>query len=182
MMDTKNFFDTEVSGEEKLKQVLDATLKGIREEFDDHLESINDNTNEIQANYEYISKIDEKLEKMKKQLDQLESWMSRMTGVSVTEEEERRIFLTENEKRVFLILYTASEEDRITYGKMAEDLNENEFLVRGYVTNLLEKGVPIQKRYSERQVYLSLDREFREKQAKNNIVGLSQTTVKEFLA
>ncbi len=177
-----NFFDTEVSGEEKLRQLFEATLKGVREEFDDHLESINDNTNEIQANYEYISKIDEKLERMEKKLSQLESWMARLTGVSVPEEEERRIFLTEKEKKVFLILYTASEEERVTYAKIAESIGENEFLIRGYVTNMLEKGVPIQKRYFERQVYISLDNDFREKQAKSNILGISQTTVKEFLA
>ncbi len=178
----KSFFDTEVSGEEKLKQFFEATLKGVREEFDDHLESINDNTNEIQANYEYISKIDERMERMENRLEQLESWMSRLTGIPIAEEEEKRIFLTEKEKKVFLILYTASEDERITYGRIAEDLGENEFLIRGYITNILEKGVPVQKRYFERQVYLSLDRDFKEKQAKSNILGISQTTVKEFLA
>lgn len=181
-MAERNFFDTEVSSEEKTRQLFEATLKGIREEFDDHLESINDNTNEIQANYEYISKIDEKMERMEKRLSQLESWMSRLTGVPIAEEEEKRIFLTEKEKKVFLILYTASEEERVTYEQMAEDLSENEFLIRGYVTNMLEKGVPIQKRYSERQVYLSLDSDFKEKQAKSNLLGISQTTVREFLA
>ncbi len=181
-MAEKNFFDTELSSEEKLRQLFEATLKGVREEFDDHLESINDNTNEIQANYEYISKIDERMERMEKRLSQLESWMARLTGVPIAEEEEKRIFLTEKEKKVFLILYTASEEDRITYEKISEDLGENEFLIRGYVTNMLEKGVPVQKRYFERKVYLSLDKDFKEKQAKSNLLGISQTTVREFLA
>ena len=45
---------------------------------------------------------------------------------------------------------------------------------------MLEKGVPIRKQYLDRQVFLSLDNEFKERQAKHNILGINQKTVKEF--
>ncbi|MBS3132861.1 hypothetical protein J4470_01870 [Candidatus Woesearchaeota archaeon] len=180
-MVAKAFFETEVSETEKLRQLFEATLKGIREEFEDHLESINDNTNETQANYEYISKVDEKLNKLIERFDQMESWISRLTGVAIKEEEEEtKITLSEQEKRVFLVIYTASEKEPVTYEKLAESLGENDFIIRGYVTNMLEKGVPIRKQYLDRQVFLSLDNEFKERQAKHNILGINQKTVKEF--
>lgn len=174
-----NFFSKNSSEFDKLKHRFETTLKGIREEFDDHLESINDNTNEIQANYEYITKIDEKLRKISEKLDQMELWMFQTGGVVVKEDDDQHLDLNEKEKRAFLIIYTASQP--VTYSLIAEALNENEFLIRGYVTNMLEKGIPIQKKYRGRQVYLSLDKEFKEKQAKHNIVGINQKTVKEFL-
>ena len=175
----KTIFGNDTSELEKLKHRFETTVKGIREEFDDHLESINDNTNEIQANYEYIMRMDERLTKMSERLDQLESWMARMAGISVREEDERPVELSEKEKSVFLIIYTASEP--VTYSQIAKALDENEFLVRGYVTNMLEKGVPVQKRYIDNQVFLALDGSFKERQAKHNLVGISQKTVKEFL-
>jgi len=179
---TKTFFKTELSDAEKFRHLFETTIKGIREEFDDHLESINDNTNETQANYEYISKVDDKLNKITERLDQIENWMSRLTGVAIKEEDDEiRISLSEKEKKVLLILYTASENHPVTYQDIANSLNENEFLIRGYVTNILEKGVPVQKRYVDRQVFLSVNREFKEKQAKHNVLGINQTTVKEFL-
>jgi len=177
----KEFLNIEMSEAAKIKQHFETTLKGVREEFDEHLESINDNTNEVQANYEYISKIEVKMHKLTSRLDQLESWMSRFTGIAVSEEEDPRIDLNEKEKRVFLILYTATDTELVTYEHIAKSLGENDFLIRGYITNMLEKGIPIQKRYVERQVYLNLDTNFKEKQAKHNLLGISQTTVKEFL-
>ena len=36
----------------------------IKEEFDEHLGSINENTNEIQANYEYLCNTDSKIDKL----------------------------------------------------------------------------------------------------------------------
>ena len=161
-MVTKVFFKTDISETEKLRQYFETTLKGIKEEFDDHLESINDNTNESQANYEYIAKVDNKLNKITDRFDQMESWISRLTGVSIKEEEDDiNISLTEMEKRVFLILYTAADTELITYEKLAENLNENQFVVRGYVTNILEKGVPLRKHYVNGQVLLSLDSKFK---------------------
>ena len=69
----------------------------------------------------------------------------------------------------------------MTYRSVSEALGENEFIARGYVTNMMEKGIPVRKEYRGRQVYLSLDKEFRERQAKHNVAGISQTTVREFL-
>ncbi len=177
----RSFFKTDISEAERLNQKLDAALKGIREEFDEHRESINDNTNEMQANYEYISRVDEKISKVEEQLSQLQNWLSRVAGLPQFETQQKEIELTEKEKEVFLILYTASDEKPLSYQQIAEATEESDFLVKGYVTNMIEKGVPIQKRYVDGKVYLSLEQDFKELQAKNKIVKLSQKTVSEFL-
>ncbi|MBI2580675.1 hypothetical protein HYV85_02605 [Candidatus Woesearchaeota archaeon] len=78
------------------------------------------------------------------------------------------------------MLYTASDQKPLAYREIAAAIRESEFLVRGYVTNMVEKGIPIVKRYINDVAYISLDRSFKDRQAKENIVKLSQRTVREF--
>ncbi len=165
----------------KIKQQFDAALKGIREEFDDHLESINDNTNELQANYEYICRLDGKIDKLTERLDELQSKLSTIIPLSSYDDEPvaGRVELTEKEKEVFMILY-ASEERPLMYREIARTMNESEFLISGYITNLIEKGVPVIKKYIGQHSYLMLDKRFRDQQAKHNLLNINQTTVKQF--
>lgn len=164
----------------KIKQHLDAALRGIRDEFDEHRESINDNTNEVQANYEYICRLDAKIDKVTEKIEELQLKLSTLIPLASFEEEQpAKIELSEKEKEVFLILY-ASEEKPMTYRDIAKVMNESDFLVSGYITNLIEKGIPIIKKYIGHAAYLMLDRRFRELQAKNNILNINQKTVKQF--
>lgn len=167
------------SGLESFKQCFDAALKGVREEFDDHRESINDNTSEIEANYEMLCKLDSKVDRLQAQFEQMQLSLSKILGSSSSPAETEMIELDEREKDVFLVLYTSSN-DRLTYKEIAAAMKESEFLVRGYITNMIEKGVPVNKRYINEVAYLSLDRSFKDRQAKENIVKLSQRTVREF--
>lgn len=169
------------SANDELKQRFEAALKGIREEFDDHLETINDNTNEIEANYEVLCKLEAKVDKVQEQLEQLQLAMARFMGTPSQHDEPAGIELDEREKDVFLILYTAADEKPLTYREIAAALKESEFLVRGYITNMIEKGVPIAKRYVNDSAYISLDKSFKDRQAKENVVRLSQKTVREFV-
>jgi hypothetical protein len=165
------------SAAESIKNELNSALQGIREEFDDHLESINDNTNEIQANYEYLCRLDNKIQGLTDKIDEISSWVSRLTGMPVREEKQKEIRLTDAEKEVFLVLYTASNIRPVTYSEVASALRESEFLIRSYITNLIEKGVPILKQYIRNTTYLSLDSRFRDEQAKRNILNITQTTL-----
>jgi hypothetical protein len=166
-----------ISAVESVKHELASALQGVREEFDDHLESINDNTNEIQANYEYLCRLDSKIQNLTEKMDEMQTWVSRLTGMPVREEMQKEIRLTEAEKEVFLVLYTSSNSRPVTYGEIANALRESEFLIRSYITNLIEKGVPILKQYIRNATYLSLDNRFREEQAKRNVLNISQTTL-----
>lgn len=168
------------SAVEALRQRLDAALEGVREEFDDHLESINDNTNEVEANYELLCRLEAKVDRLEAQMEHLQLALAAFGNAPFQQSVAHSIELDEKEKAVFLLMYTASDEKPLTYREIASALKESEFLARGYVTNLIEKGVPVTKRYVNYTAYLSLDKPFKERQAKGNIVKLSQRTVREF--
>lgn len=175
-----NIAGSEASAVEALRQRFETALKGIREEFDDHRESINDNTNEIEANYELLHKLESKVDRLEAHLEHLQLSLSQLLGGSAQQLPASPIALDEKEKAVFLILYTAADEKPLTYRDIASAAKESEFLVRGYITNMIEKGVPITKRYVNDVAYISLDSSFRDRQARENIVRLSQRTVGEF--
>lgn len=169
------------SPSEELKQRFEAALKGIREEFDDHRESINDNTSEIEANYELLCRLDAKVDRIEAQLEQFQLSLSQFLGSPSQPLAQAPIELEEREKDVFLVLYTAADEKPLTYRDIASAMKESEFLVRGYITNMIEKGVPITKRYVNDVAYVSFGRHFKDRQAKENLVKLSQRTVGEFV-
>ncbi len=161
--------------------LLKKEIDSLKEELSEHMDSINDNTNEIQANYEYLCRLDSKIEQLKEQVKEL-MLMLKASGIEPKPEALHiDAELSEKEKGVFLVLYTASEQKPLTYAEIAQILKEEEYLVAGYVTNLIEKGIPIIKRYINKTVYLALDKEFRDLQAKKNILKISQTTVRQFV-
>ena len=162
---------------ESIRHCFEAALSGIREEFDDHRESINGNTYEIEANYELLCKLDSKVDRLQEQFERLQISVSKLLDASPASSVVEGIDLDEKEKEVFLVLYTSSGERPFTYREIAAAVKESEFLVRGYITNMIEKGIPIEKRYVNETAYVSLDKSFTERQAKENIVKLSQTTL-----
>lgn len=176
----RNLLGGPISSAEQLRIELRAALQGVREEFDDHLDSINANTSEIQSNFEYLCRMDSKIDKLSEQIENIQHWLTRNTGMPVQDDDIKEIQLSKEEKDVFFVIYTATNERPVTYHDIAKALDQSEFLVRSYITNLVEKGVPIVKHYIQNAAYLSLDPRFKELQMKRNILGISQTTVDSF--
>ncbi|HLC19942.1 MAG TPA: hypothetical protein VJK72_03410 [Candidatus Nanoarchaeia archaeon] len=145
-------------------------LTQIREELDEYLSAINDNTSEIQANYSYTQLVDQRIDQVLARLDHIE----RMMG-----NKRRQIVqpLNYEEKKVFLILYT--EEVPKSYTDLAQQSNLSEGLVIDIITSLIEKGVPILKSHFNTTAYIKMDPVFKEVQAKENVVNLS---LKSFVA
>lgn len=177
-----SFSDACSDSVDSVKRQLDAALKGVREEFDDHLDSINENTSEIEANYELLCRLESKVDRLQVQVEHLQLALSAISGAPKSSELPESIELDEKEKELFLVLYTAPDNKPVTYKELAAAVRESEFLARGYVTNMIEKGVPVMKRYINDTAYISLESSFKERQARLNIVKLSQLTVPGFLA
>jgi len=142
-------------------------LKEIKEELNEHLNAINDNTNEIQANYEYLCKLEAKIEKLREMIDSL-----------ILEQKEQKKYtvdkLTSNEKETFMALYALEEEKgAVGYLDIAKKLNIPVNLVQTYVVNLIEKGIPIQKRYINNTAFLTLEPDFKSAQRRNNILNIN---------
>ncbi|MBI4452385.1 HTH domain-containing protein [Candidatus Woesearchaeota archaeon] len=154
----------------KLKQ----EFAKMRQEFDEHLQAINENTNEIAANYEYISEIERKLDKMSERIEQLQMFLESVGMPALKRNNFDIKRLNRMEQEVFLVIYTLEEEKGgVTYSSIADRLNISEHLASNYVTSLIEKGVPIIKRYLNSKPHLRLDPEFKTLQAKENILQLS---------
>lgn len=165
---------------------LKKAFNAIKEEFEDHLNTINDNTNEIQANYEFMNKLDSKIDKLNEKIEEIQCFIKNFTEDEDNENLEdecsyKKVFLTNKEKEVFLALYTLAEEKGpVMYSLIAKKLGITEFMVREYVTNLIEKGIPIIKKYVKRDVYIDIEQKFKHVQARENIVGISESMARRF--
>ena len=160
---------------ERLSHALKREFTKIRHEFEEHLQAINENTNEISANYEYISEIGNKLDKLSARVDQIQIYLESQSGIYVTRKKEFNIRrLNRREQEVFLVIYTLEEEKgSIDYRDISNKLGISEQLAGNYVTSIIEKGVPIIKRYINSKPYLMLDPEFKTLQTKENILQVS---------
>jgi len=185
-----NLFDGKKNNGSKELLTINKTLKKafnrIKEEFEEHLGSINENTNEIQANYEYLCNVDSKIDKLNEKIEDLQLFINRLVAKDDKNHNEEQvynhIFLTTKEKEVFLALYTMAEEKGpITYKVIARRIGLTEFMVRDYIINLIEKGIPVIKKYVNQEVYLDIDQKFRHMQAKENLVDINESMAKRFV-
>ena len=185
-----NLFDGKKNDNSKEFLTINKTLKKafntIKEEFEEHLGSINENTNEIQANYEYLCNIDSKIDKLNEKIEDLQLFINRLVAKDDKKHDEKQvynhIFLTTREKEVFLALYTMAEEKGpITYKAISRRIGLTEFMVREYIINLIEKGIPVIKKYVNQEVYIDIDRKFRHMQAKENLVDINESMAKRFV-
>ena len=137
----------------------------MREELDEHLYAINENTEEIQSNYAYVQKLDTKLEQVMARLGHIELLLEGQSQKPAVQP------LTYPEKQVFLVLYT--EETPLTYAHIAERSGYTECVVQQHISNLVEKGIPIVKSYFNSTPFIKVAPQFKEIQAKENIINLS---------
>ena len=157
----------------KNKKIKHELIK-IKHELEEHLQAINENTNEIAANFEYVNEIESKIDRLSERIDQLQMYLESSSGIAVKTNNFDVKRLNRREQEVFLVIYTLEEEKgSITYEDIAKKLTISEQLAANYVTSLIEKGVPIMKRYVNSKPYLKLDPEFKTLQTKENILQLS---------
>ena len=169
----KKSSDKAVLPSEKVQLFIDE----VREELEDHLTSINENTNEIQANYEYICQVDAKLSKITERLDQIQLFLVNY-GFSIKETPKFECKpLTKREQEVFLLLYTLEEKGAVSYEDLSRRTGMTVDLISSFITTMIEKGVPIAKRYIHDKVYMRLDPLFKKVQAKENILKIQQTII-----
>ncbi|MBN2422346.1 HTH domain-containing protein [Candidatus Woesearchaeota archaeon] len=157
---------------------LKTSFDRIKDEFQDHLDSINENTNEISANYEYLLQLDNKIEKLNEKLDEVMMFISQLQGKSINKEIFKNIILNSREQEIFLLLY-ARNGDLIDAKEIAKLIGLTEEKVRKYISNLNMKGIPIIKKYMDSMIYYILDYDFRNLQAKENIIKLNESIARD---
>ena len=173
----KNITDFSSDSIEEVNYRLQKAFSQITLEFADHLTSINQNTNEIQSNYESFCELDSKIEKLAERIDEISMFL----GLSKRGRDYDIKPLTRREQEVFLVIYMLKEGCSITYSIIARRLALTEHLVQTYVSNMITKGIPVVKKYTNNIVNISLDPYFRALQAKENIAGIHRKISEELL-
>ncbi|MBI2646846.1 HTH domain-containing protein [Candidatus Woesearchaeota archaeon] len=155
--------------------MLRLELTKIRHELEEHLQAINETTNEIVANYEYLSVLESKLDRLSDRVNQMQMHLELNSDTVIAKRNNFEVKkLNRIEQKVFLVIYTLEEEKgSVTYEDIAQKLKISEQLVGNYVTSLIGKGVPIMKRYLNSKPFLRLDPVFKTLQTKENILQLS---------
>ncbi|MGM5488412.1 MAG: hypothetical protein ACQESG_05675 [Nanobdellota archaeon] len=153
------------------KQIRQAFDK-IKQEFADHLDAINANTNEIQINHEQLCRLEGKVDKLSERMEEITMMLSQLFNEDVpAKDEEYEIGrLTKKEQEVFLLIYDC---DETSYEEIARRGGYTKSLIIAYAANLIAKGVPILKRYENNKVKLYIDKRFKEIQTKHNILNIS---------
>lgn len=154
------------------KAQFQRALEQVQEQLDDHRQAINENTEEIQANHAYLAGLEEKLDKLRATVEEL---------ILLLKGKKEEISydvkpLTKREKEVFQALYLLGESvPWVSYSQLARKLCTTESLVSGFLTNLVEKGVPVLKKYDGNRAFVQLEQRFRQKQAKDVVIGLNSS-------
>ncbi len=160
---------------DSLKQGLRHAFGEIKNEFNEHLESINQNTSEIQAVYDYVADVEHKIDKLSERLDELQ--MALNPNMS---HDQFKVDLTHREQETFMVLY--AEQDVLNAEDIARRLGFTEEMVNRYVFNLISKGIPIIREYKDDSVTLKLDHRFKDLQARKNVLKINESINQQLMS
>ncbi len=151
---------------QRLRDELRLVFSRIKEELDDHLESINENTIEIQTQYEYLAQLSARVEKLAERLTRLE----RLFNQPVEEEKVTFIFSPDEEEAFLLLLDAARKKRLVSYETLAEKLGVSRTYAASLIARLIEKGIPVEKKLLGDTILLDLDPGFAQKQPDYRVV------------
>jgi hypothetical protein len=157
------------------KKLRDAFSK-IREERDEHLESINELTNELQTAFEYISDLEHKYDKLKEITDDLQMFKNSM--LLNDKSHFANIILSLDEQKLFLTLYVFGEKEPLSYNNLMKKLNLEQDSIKLILSSLLDKKIPITREKIGLEWYFNIDSRFRELQTKENLIKIHESVSK----
>ena len=156
-------------------------LESIKTELDEHLEALNENTSEIQSSYSCINELNDKIEKLAERIEAVEIFMQQRSNFNAIEKSFNVQPLTKTEQYVFLVIYALEDEKGLV---SCVDIRKKTGLamdiVNEYIARLVEKGIPLMKKYINNLAYIRLNPEFKRIQAKENILCID-TAQKELV-
>lgn len=141
------------------------SFKVIREEFEDHLDAINENTDELQSHYESLCELNRKIEKLNERVDQISSMVREIA------QERSSITLSLDEQRIFLAMYM-HEEGFISFDEIVARTHFNQDYARDLITAMLDKGVKLTREITDGRLYFRLNPYFKARQIRENIVKI----------
>jgi len=138
-------------------------FKAVKVELEDHLDAINQNTSEVQANQCLLTELEAKIEKLSERLDEFE--------LMINPERARKlgVKLTPREQEVFMVLYLNKS---ITLKDISRRLGFTEEMVNMYILNIISKGIPVRRELVDDVLVFSLEPEFKDLQARRNVLEI----------
>ncbi|MFT4249873.1 MAG: hypothetical protein ACMXYD_00735 [Candidatus Woesearchaeota archaeon] len=150
----------------KNERRIRAAFNAVHKEFDEHLESINANTEEILEGRYMIEELFERVNKLSEDLLEVKELLGERS------EQYEPIHLSAQQQEIFLAVYM--HERGVSYSQLARESRLPVSVVQETVFDLITKGIPILKQRREEDIILSLDIEFRERQSKHNLVQVDE--------
>jgi len=147
-----------------MAEAIRKAFRTVKNELDDHLDAINQSTAEIQANQGLLAELEAKIDKLAERLDELELIMNPTRAGAIG------VKLTPREQEVFMTIYLSKG---LTALELARRLGFTEEMVNLYIFNLMSKGVPVRRELVDDLVVFSLDSEFKDAQAKRNVLAIN---------
>ena len=157
------------------KRLVEA-FKKIKEERDEHRESINELTGEVQNISEYISGLENKYDKLKEITDELQIFKNSM--LLNDKSHFSNITLSLEEQKLFLVLYMFGEKEPLSWSMITKKLNVEGSSLKMFLSSLLDKKIPITKEKIGAEWYFNIDSRFRELQTKENIIKIHDSVSK----
>jgi len=143
----------------------------VKKELDDHLEALNGNTSEIQTSFECINEINDKVEKLAERIEGIEIFLQQHSNFTIIEKSFEVRPLTRTEQNVFLVIYALEDEKGlVSCHDISRKTGLTSYIVSEYISRLVDKGIPLMKKYVNNIPYIRLNPEFKRMQAKENIL------------
>lgn len=155
-----------------MEQMIRSSFKVVNEEFEDHLDAINENTQEIENQYESLCELNRKLEKLNERIDQISSMVKELVN------ERGSISLTLDEQRIFFVLYM-HDDGFISFDDIAGRTHFNPDYARELITAMLDKGIKLTREIRDGKLHLKLNPYFKARQIRESIVKIDPAVVRQ---
>jgi biotin operon repressor len=163
----------------KKLEILDGKLKksfnAVKEEMEEHLQAINENTDEISAVYEHISELDCKMDKLSARMEQMQLMIKQI--IQSQAQMGFKINLDFEEQKIFLALYAFG--DNLTMQDIARRTNLNEIDVEKKIEIMKSKGINVLEKAIGIKKFYSLEKEFKNLQAKTHVVEIDRVVANQ---
>ncbi|PIN87328.1 hypothetical protein COV19_00405 [Candidatus Woesearchaeota archaeon CG10_big_fil_rev_8_21_14_0_10_44_13] len=156
-----------------LNEQIKAAFRTVQEEFEDHLDAINENTQELQHHHDAISELNRKLEKINERIDEMQLMIKQVYM------DKRDISLNFDEQKIFLLLYT-HENGYLSFDEISAKTGFSPDYTRSMINSMLDKGISMIREIIDAKLFFRLNPRFRAMQAKENIVQIEPAVVRQF--
>lgn len=152
---------------------LRSFLGNMRDEMDDHLSAINQNTDEVSKFYNHIDEVESKIDKLNTRLDTMHMMFRQVmnqTAVSVD--------LNMNEQRLFVMLEACPKY--LTIDDLAERVGASSDNTEEAIVSMTDKGLPLIRGSCESKPCVKLDSEFKQLNRRQGLIKISPAIVQQF--